>query len=108
MNDRPIHPWRWRFIALWIIIFSVLVFWALRSNRSAITEINRDKASIASLERTNCALKEFLQQAEATRLHVASREKGRQRVLDLRAARGYRRLGHLFPQDGCQRTLLKP
>lgn len=105
-KQRPIHPWRWRFIAVWILIFTVLVFIAIRQNRSAISQINHDKASIIQLERTNCALKSFLLQAEKARLKTAHDDKTpAQKQADLAAAAGYHRLARLFPLDGCKYAL---
>jgi hypothetical protein len=92
-------------MTVWVVIFTVLVFWAVRQNREAVNAINHDKASIVSLEKTNCALKEFLAAAEAARLHTAGHESGSQKQSDLRAARGYHKLAQLFPQDGCQHAL---
>jgi hypothetical protein len=105
--QRPIHPWRWRFIALWIIVFTALVFWAIRENRSAIDQLNENKASIISLERTNCALRSFLHSAYTVRVKTAHDQKAdpKAREAAREAALGYYRLFVLFPKDGCVNVL---
>jgi hypothetical protein len=32
-HPRAIHPWRWRLLALWIVIFTIVAFWGIRTNR---------------------------------------------------------------------------
>jgi hypothetical protein len=56
MRTEPIHPWRWRFITIWIIVFSCLVGYAIRdgrkqatTNRENITELRETKASNVDL-----------------------------------------------------------
>lgn len=36
----PVHIWRWRAMTVWIIIFSVVVFWALAETRHLSHENN--------------------------------------------------------------------
>lgn len=102
-KTEAIHPWRWRFLALWIIGFTVLAFIALRANRSQIVELNRTKADVQQLIATNCALREFLLQAAETRTRAASRETGPERAVDLQAAKAYLRLADTFGDRACVR-----
>lgn len=109
VEQRPIHPWRWRFLAVWILIFTALVFIAIRQNRSAISQLNANKASLVSLQKTNCALRSFLHAAYAVRIKTAHDKKAdsKTRVAAREAAQGYFRLYVLFPKDGCTGVLKK-
>lgn len=84
------------------------------SNEHAITRIdkilhdlNKTKASIHSLERTNCGLRQTLRAARKARIVAASHEKGAQRHADLTAVKSYNTLLKLFPPDNC-RSILPP
>jgi hypothetical protein len=70
-TDHPIHPWRWRALTVWCIIFTVLVFWAIRTNRSQISQLHNTKANLVSLERTDCTLRDFLFTAYKVRVSTA-------------------------------------
>lgn len=114
LPQEPIHPWRWRFLAAWIIIFTALAFIAIRSGRENSSDINRtvivlkrsnaqlrqSKASIVQLQRTNCGLKQFLLAARAARLRAARIENGAQKASDFEAAKGYKRLASTFTGVG--------
>lgn len=76
------HRWLWRGLALWIVAFSLITFYALHQNRT-------NSAKVHSLQKTNCNLKTFLLQARQTRLDTASAENGDAKKNDLAAARGY-------------------
>lgn len=39
----PIHPWRWRALALWIILFTVLVIWAIVQSRNSVHGISKNR-----------------------------------------------------------------
>jgi hypothetical protein len=108
-RDEPIHPWRWRGLVIWIIIFTVVIFVSLRTQRGAVHRLQEDKASIASLQdtiselrRTDCALRRFLLKAREARLKTAESEYGELRQADLDAARGYLALANIFPERVCQ------
>lgn len=93
MPREPIHPWRWRMLTLWIIIFSVVVGIETQDNRSSIRELKETKANIQSLQATNCGLKKFLLTAKRARTDAASTEKNKVvRKADLEAAKGYAQL----------------
>lgn len=98
----PLHRWRWRAITVWIIIFTVTIFWGIRQLRSDVSQLRQDKASIIQLEHTNCGLRDFLSTARQARLQAAKHETNPQaKQEDFRAARGYERLFHNFTVDGC-------
>jgi len=37
----PIHKWRWRFLTAWIILFTIVVCWAIRANRERVNDIQQ-------------------------------------------------------------------
>lgn len=88
-----IHPWRWRALTLWIIIFTALTFLALRN-------LDNTTAKIAQLEQTNCGLKVFLLTARDARIRQANNSSGRAKDANLRAARGYQDLAERFTAVG--------
>ena len=92
-DPREIHPWRWRALTAWIVIFSVAVFVTLALTRSQTVDVTK-------LERTNCGLKIFLLTARRTRLDEAKREVGQAQADDLAAAEGYRLLAERFTAIG--------
>lgn len=93
MEKDAIHPWRWRFLALWIIIFTAVTFYGIASVQS-------DSARATALERTNCGLKIFLLTARHARINTARREVGTARKSDLEAAHGYQVLADRFTAVG--------
>lgn len=104
-ESEPIHPWRWRFLWLWMLVFTIIVFLGIRQNRSAVHDLRESKASIVSLERTNCALRSFLFTAFKTRKAQALKEENPRHASDIAAARGYYKLYILFQKDGCSAVL---
>lgn len=112
-----IHPLRWRFLTIWIILFTFIAFWLIRDDRNLaqksndqikangtqIRELKKTKASVARLEKTDCGLRDFLLDARATRLKLAAHEHGKRRKIDLEAAAGYKSLADRFSADSCHR-----
>lgn len=82
----PIHPWRWRGLVLWIILFTALTFWAIRG-------LEHQSATVTELQRTNCGLEKFILQARVTRWQAYVEK---QDVADLSAVVGYERLAAPF------------
>lgn len=91
-EDPPIHPNRWRALLLWIIAFTAITFWLIGDNRHAIDDLKKAKASIHSLQNTNCRQRNFLVAAHNVRMAAANAETGRARQTDLAAATAYRAL----------------
>lgn len=89
---QPIHPWRWRFVAVWIVIFTIATGYAIRSNRENINELKDAKASVQALQRTNCGLRNFLLTAKQAREKAAQTSTGQIRLDNLQAAAGYKNL----------------
>jgi len=64
----PIHPRRWLFMAIWIAIFSGVIFWAIRDIRS-LTEENKERIAeiqdsrIASCQQTYTILQTLIIQS---------------------------------------------
>jgi hypothetical protein len=97
-----IHPRRWKFITAWII----LVFFAIRGNRVAISNVSHTKASVHSLEQTNCALRQFLFSAYTARHKQALDDVNpTRRKIDEATAVGYKKLYELFPPDNCSKAI---
>lgn len=95
-EPEPIHPLRWRALAVWIILFTSITFYALQ-------QIRNQSATLHQLQKTNCGLRNFLLTAEKARLNTASHETGIKKQQDLDAADGYGRLAANFTQVGnCQ------
>jgi hypothetical protein len=81
-SREPIHPWRWRALTAWIVIFSIVV----------IVELNRiseQSATVAQLQHTNCGLEKFLLTARKSRYnsYLKSHEK-----TDIQAVIGYEQI----------------
>jgi nicotinamide riboside transporter PnuC len=77
------HARRWRGLAVWIIVFTVITFWALHSVRN-------QAATVHDLQHTNCNLKSFLLSAKAVRITAANDPKQKEsRTINLKAAVGY-------------------
>jgi hypothetical protein len=91
-------------LALWILIFTVVVGWQVDSNRASIHELKHAKASVQQLQKTNCGLKRFLFRAADTRYasaRVFKREHNRLAYqTNLQAARGYVVLAKRFSAVG--------
>lgn len=71
------------------------------SNRRAIRQLSRDKASISQLERSNCRVRQFLLNSVHFRLRIAMGETGARRRADLRAARTSQRLADAEANERC-------
>lgn len=106
-NLQSIHPWRWRFLTVWICIFTILAFFGLRTNREAVHDLQETKASVHQLEDTNCALRKFLIAAAEARQRTAEKDHDSvQRAVDLRAAQQYLTLAETFDSGHeCERKL---
>lgn len=92
---RKNHPWRWKALALWIVVFSLVVGWAIRS-------VDETSAKIDDLQKTNCNTKVFLLTA-ANRAEVQSEQPGitaEERDANNDAARIYRNLANNFTAVG--------
>lgn len=91
--------WFRRAISIWIVVFTLIVGYALH-------KVDSTSAREAALEQTNCGLKQFLLTARQSRIASASRETGRARKGDLAAARGYLVLAERFTAVGhCKLTI---
>lgn len=100
-DAEPIHPWRWRGITVWIVVFTAIVFYSLQSTRD-------QSATLRQLQATNCSLKNFLLTAQQARLNTASHETGVRRKQDLQAAGGYKLLADRFTEVGkCKFTPIR-
>jgi len=102
LHPRPseIHPWRWRALTFWIIVFSISVFFALRQNSNQSAELKEQSATLVQLEKTNCNTKVFLLTAREARLDSADTNFGIQRESDLKAAAGYKAIADNFTAIG--------
>lgn len=97
LRDEPIHPWRWRGLAVWVIIFTGVTFWVLVQNRQAVNDLRNNRAKVAALLHTNCALQKFLLSARDARAHAAVHDKDpAARHVDQRAAKQYGKLARTF------------
>lgn len=87
---QPIHPWRWRALTTWIIIFTAvaIIFGSILQNQ--VQDVKTTKASIVSLQHTNCRQRNFLVAAYNIRTTSADHETGVKRSADLAAAKSYR------------------
>jgi hypothetical protein len=47
VEREPIHPWRWRALAVWIVVFSLIVVWAVAKTRSNVHAINQSRVEVA-------------------------------------------------------------
>lgn len=99
-HPHRIHPWRWRFFTLWIIVVTVSLCIFIRdqrelttANKNSIQELNRNRVKVTSLQKTNCGLKVFLLTARRARWDQYRKSKD---VLDLNAVKGYENLVKLF------------
>lgn len=92
-EPEPIHPWRWRFLAIWIAIFTLACGYAIRNNRESISQVKRESARVAALQKTNCGLARFLLTARKTRWasYLNSHDKA-----DIQAVKGYEKLVEPF------------
>jgi hypothetical protein len=95
--DDSIHPWRWRAVVIWIVIFTVVVVYALHRQFITTDELKSDKASIAQLRTTNCGLERFLLTARKTRWRLY---KQHHNPADLAAVKGYEKLVGPFTNSG--------
>lgn len=46
IEKEPIHPWRWLFISIWIIIFTAVVIWILHDQRNTINKIKTAQTAL--------------------------------------------------------------
>lgn len=102
-TDRSIHPWRWRMLTLWILVFTIAVGYALhdnrdliKSNRTLIKTTHDQAASVYALQQTNCGLVKFLLTARKARWATYKRF---HRKSDLQAIVGYEKLVAPFLND---------
>lgn len=95
INPEGAH-WRWRVVQIWILVFTVVIIVLIRNDRNNIHELQHTKAGVVALEKTNCALRQFLQTAAVAREQLASKETGTVRENDMAAARSYHKLAGLF------------
>jgi len=71
----PIHPWRWKLLSLWIILFTLFAFWSIRDARH-----ERLKACILTHESIREVFRPFFAGAPPVSIHkfntqINSREK---------------------------------
>lgn len=97
---REYHRWRWRVLAVWIVVFSVVVGWGMQN-------LSDTKADISNLKATNCALVQFLVTAREARLEDAKHARGSKRAADLQAAYSYKRLIDAFGRVHCRAKIYK-
>ena len=109
-DRRKVNKWVRRALILWIILFSALVIYAIRNNRTntnesselvrenaaRIAEIRTSKATVAALQRTNCGLLKFLLTARKARWDAYKHDGGED---DLQAVQGYEKLAEPFLTD---------
>jgi len=43
VHPKGIHPWRWRFLALWVVSFTLIVSWAVGQNGKAREDLCQTK-----------------------------------------------------------------
>lgn len=110
---------RWRAIGIWIIVFTLVVFFGLYKTRSIVEENNTQAISLIGLEKAGCNTRIFLVSSRGFRLrsyhnHKANARKlhgqARQKELvaaeqDLEGARLSRRLADNFAPEGCAKRL---
>lgn len=116
-DPHEIHPWRWRMLALWIVVFTIVSLVYANSSRhtarsadktssqtqALVVDLNRTKATVAQLQKTNCSLKIFLLTARKSRYDAYAHElKESPKVAagDLAAARNYTQLADQFKVGG--------
>lgn len=97
------HRMTSRLLVIWIVVFSIAVGYAVQENRDTtnettrlvkenakrISDINRNKAALKSLKKTNCGLELFLLTARKARFDSYVRFHD---SADLEAVRGYEHL----------------
>jgi hypothetical protein len=86
---RPIHPWRWKGIYVWIILFTAAAILFGHILQQQVQDVKNTKASIVSLQSTNCRQRNFLVAAHNARVRSANSETGAIRQADLDAAKSY-------------------
>jgi hypothetical protein len=85
-----------------LILFAIYVGALTNSNRHSISELKKNKASIASLQRTNCGLRSFLLKARTARLRTAQNEQGDAKQRDIAAAKSYDVILLIYTKDNCK------
>lgn len=45
-----VHPWRWRLLAIWIILFTAIAFWGMRTNRETARDGHQAHDAICVLK----------------------------------------------------------
>jgi hypothetical protein len=87
----PVHPWRWRALTIWIVVFTGVMLYSFHS-------VDDTTAKIRDLQKTNCNTKVFLLTA-AERNQVAADLKSNppaERRANRRAAASYRVIANNF------------
>ena len=84
-----------------LIVVTVLLTNAIHANHHALRELRDTKANVSALERSNCALRDFLLVAARARTVAASHESAVQARIDRRTARTYRQLADNLDNPLC-------
>lgn len=77
IEEPPIHPWRWRALSVWIVVFSIFVAWAVNTaldashkNNQAIHELRQTQSD---LKQAQSDLKQAQQDIQTSRLASCKR-----------------------------------
>lgn len=93
---RRAHGTRWLMISAWIVAFTIITFFALRSVRNDSASIADLRATNADLQKTNCGLEKFLLTARIVRWQAYE---AKHQPRDLQAVKGYESLLIPFVQN---------
>jgi hypothetical protein len=108
---KSFHRTRWIIVDCWIVLFTAIVLFGQLQVRD-VTEQNKKaisaKASVDSLQRTNCGLRKFLATAEVARINTANSTEGVIRAQNLAAAQGYYSIATIFTNEKCSEKLPVP
>ena len=117
VEDTETRQKRFRFFLIcWMIAFTILVGLSLRStqnlgkdNKKQIAELEQSKADIASLQKANCNIRNFLVTARNARLQTNG---GNPTPTDVRAADGYKTILETYSDQAigtnCKKIPLLP
>lgn len=115
LRDRRMNAFMRRGLAVWIVVFTVAVGYALkhdaksqheikvlvRESNQRVDELKKSKAQVTALQRTNCGLVKFILTARRARWESYKKTHD---VTDLQATKGYEALAHPFLENDSAAT----
>jgi hypothetical protein len=92
---------RWQIVAAFVVVVGAFIVQGALL-KSSINQINHDKASVQSLEHSNCKTKVFLASSAAFRKRLAKRDTDPvKKKTDLQSAKVSLRLARNFSNEDC-------